>query len=254
MIFFPPPLIQQERQSRSAAGLEGHKHKNMKMSICALTREQNVKALANTNATYEWARLHVEMHRARKCAKEKPLRWLNMADLNIIVHSLYLPGRGWNVTVCSKTENIKKPKKQTHSLYSRHQSWRLYRPGLRVLHAAGGTKSPIDLPERNKTTQWFLLEIQAGSVGQNPTSVLWELEYKDGDRQRAERPTNWVELCWMQAFCSSERHNGRYMTGHIYTLNVTLHSCIIDITPVLAFKQRASICSFTSSANPHASA
>lgn len=69
------------------------------MSIYALTREQNVKALANTNTTYEWACLHVEMHRAWKRAKEKPLRWLNMACLNIIVHSLYLLGRGWNVTV-----------------------------------------------------------------------------------------------------------------------------------------------------------
>lgn len=72
-------------------------------------------------------------------------------------------------------------------------------PGLNVLHVAEGTKGPIDLQSSNKTRQWSLLATEAGSTGQNPTSVLWELGDKEGDRQRVGGSINWVDLSSMRA-------------------------------------------------------
>ena len=142
---------------------------------------------------------------------------------------------------------------QQAAIMTRH-----YGPGLRVLHAAGGTKSPIDLQSCNKTRQWFLLATGTGSTAQKPTSVLWQPGDKEGDRHRVGGSINWVDPSWMWALQSqrtasqnTERHDGTYMTGHIHAGTEQLHNWCCSSVRAL---RRASICSFRSSANSHATA
>lgn len=62
-----------------------------------------------------------------------------------------------------------------------------------------GTKSPIDERHCNKTRQWFPSATEAGSTGQKPTTVLWELGNKEEDRPRVGGSVNRVDLSSMLA-------------------------------------------------------
>lgn len=169
---------------------------------------------------------------------------------------------------CDKLLFLSRPFPKMHRRHTNMICWihaqqaaimtRHYGSGLHVLQAAEGTKSPIDLQSRHKTRQWFLLATGIGSTGQNPTSVLWELGDKERDRHRVGGSINWVDPSSMQALQtqhtasqSTERHDGTYMTGHIHASTERLHNWCYSSVSAL---RRASICSFTSSANSHATA